>query len=164
MFYVEHPFVAVAKSSLFQLPVLGWTLHLAGFLPVKRGDKQSTERLMAEAKRVLLRGTSVFLFAEGTRSEDGRLRAFKHGAFSLSRETGLPLVPVVIRGSHLIARKDSSSIAAAERIAIEIEVLEILQPERFASTDAFMQETRERIRVALGAQGEPASHTTQESA
>jgi 1-acyl-sn-glycerol-3-phosphate acyltransferase len=164
MFYVEHPFVAVAKSSLFQLPVLGWTLHLAGFLPVKRGDKQSTERLMAEAKRVLLRGTSVFLFAEGTRSEDGRLRAFKHGAFSLSRETGLPLVPVVIRGSHLIARKDSSSIAAAERIAIEIEVLEILQPERFASTDAFMQETRERIRVALGAQGEPASDTTQESA
>jgi 1-acyl-sn-glycerol-3-phosphate acyltransferase len=157
MFYVDHPFVAVAKSSLFQLPVLGWTLHLAGFLPVKRGDRRSTERLMAEAKRVLLRGTSVFLFAEGTRSEDGRLRAFKHGAFSLSRETGLPLVPVVIRGSHLIARKDSSSIAAAERIAIEIEVLEILQPEQFASTEAFTQETRERIRIALGPQGEPAS-------
>jgi 1-acyl-sn-glycerol-3-phosphate acyltransferase len=157
MFYVDHPFVAVAKSSLFQLPVLGWTLHLAGFLPVKRGDRRSTERLMAEAKRVLLRGTSVFLFAEGTRSEDGRLRAFKHGAFSLSRETGLPLAPVVIRGSHLIARKDSSSIAAAERIAIEIEVLEILQPEQFASTEAFTQETRERIRIALGPQGEPAS-------
>lgn len=31
MFYVEHPFVAVAKSSLFQVPALGWTLHLAGF-------------------------------------------------------------------------------------------------------------------------------------
>jgi 1-acyl-sn-glycerol-3-phosphate acyltransferase len=119
---------------------------------------------MAEAKRVLLRGTSVFLFAEGTRSEDGRLRTFKHGAFSLSRETGLPLAPVVIRGSHLIARKDSSSIAAAERIAIEIEVLEILQPEQFESTEALMQETRERIRIALGPQGEPTSDTPQESA
>jgi 1-acyl-sn-glycerol-3-phosphate acyltransferase len=164
MFYVDHPFVAVAKLSLFQVPVLGWTLYLAGFLPVKRGDKQSAERLMAEAKRVLLRGTSVFLFAEGTRSEDGRLRTFKHGAFSLSRETGLPLAPVVIRGSHLIARKDSSSIAAAERIAIEIEVLEILQPEQFESTEALMQETRERIRIALGPQGEPTSDTPQESA
>jgi hypothetical protein len=71
---------------------------------------------------------------------------------------------VVIRGSHLIASKDSSSIAASERIAIEIEVLEILQPEQFASTEAFMQETRERIRIALGAQGEPASDTLQESA
>ncbi len=164
MFYVDHPFVAVAKLSLFQVPVLGWTLYLAGFLPVKRGDKQSAERLMAEAKRVLLRGTSVFLFAEGTRSEDGRLRTFKHGAFSLSRETGLPLVPVVIRGSHLIARKDSNSIAASERIAIEIEILEMLRPEQFESTDALMQETRERIRIALGPQGEPASDTPQESA
>jgi len=164
MFYVDHPFVAVAKLSLFQVPVLGWTLYLAGFLPVKRGDKQSAERLMAEAKRVLLRGTSVFLFAEGTRSEDGRLRTFKHGAFSLSRETGLPLVPVVIRGSHLIARKDSNSIAASERIAIEIEILEMLRPEHFESTEALMQETRERIRIALGPQGEPASDTPQESA
>jgi len=164
MFYVDHPFVAVAKLSLFQVPVLGWTLYLAGFLPVKRGDKQSAERLMAEAKRVLLRGTSVFLFAEGTRSEDGRLRTFKHGAFSLSRETGLPLVPVVIRGSHLIARKDSNSIAASERIAIEIEILEMLRPEQFESTEALMQETRERIRIALGPQGEPASDTPQESA
>ena len=118
MFYVEHPFVAVAKSTLFQVPVLGWVLYLAGFLPVKRGDKRSTEWLMAEAKRALLRGTSVFLFAEGTRSKDGRLLPFKHGAFSLSRETGLPLVPVVIRGSHLIARKDSGFIAASERIEI----------------------------------------------
>jgi 1-acyl-sn-glycerol-3-phosphate acyltransferase len=119
---------------------------------------------MAEAKRALLRGTSVFLFAEGTRSKDGRLLPFKHGAFSLSRETGLPLVPVVIRGSHLIARKDSGFIAASERIEIEIEVLEILQPAQFSSTEAFMQETRERIRIALGAQGEPASDTLQESA
>ena len=164
MFYVEHPFVAVAKLGLFQVPVLGWTLHLAGFLPVKRGDKRSTEWLMGEAKRALLRGTSVFLFAEGTRSKDGRLLPFKHGAFSLSRETGLPLAPVVIRGSHLIARKDSGFIAASERIEIEIEVLEILQPAQFSSTEAFMQETRERIRIALGAQGEPASDTLQESA
>lgn len=155
MFYVKHPFVAVAKSSLFNVPVLGWVLHLAGFLPIKRGDKRSIDRLMVEAKRVLLRGTSVFLFAEGTRSEDGRLRSFKHGAFTLSRETGIPLVPVVIRGSHLIARKDSSAIAAAERIHVEIEVLEIIRPEQFDSTEALMQETRERIRVALGPQGGP---------
>lgn len=164
MFYVKHPFVAVAKAVLFKVPVLGWILHLAGFLPIQRGDKRSAERLMTEAKRVLLRGTSVFLFAEGTRSEDGRLRPFKHGAFTLSRETGIPLVPVVIRGSHLIARKGSGAVAAAEKVHVEIEVLEVLRPEDFPSTDTLLHETRERIRIALGPQGEPALETQAEQA
>lgn len=156
MFFVDHPFVAVAKSSLFKVPFLGWVIGLAGFLPIRRGDKESIEKLMREAKRILLRGTSVFLFAEGTRSEDGRLRPFKHGAFTLARETGLPLVPVVIRGSHLLARKGSNAVAAAERLHLEIEVLEILNPASFESTEALMQEVHDRIRVALGPQGEPA--------
>lgn len=156
MFFVDHPFVAVAKANLFSVPFLGWVISLAGFLPIKRGDKASIEKLMREAKRILLRGTSVFLFAEGTRSEDGRLRPFKHGAFTLARETGLPLVPVVIRGSHLIARKGSNSVAAAQRLNVEVEVLEVLNPAAFDSTEALMQEAHDRIRVALGAQGEPA--------
>ena len=40
------------------------------------------------------------MFPEGTRSRDGALREFKPGAFELARETSIPVVPIVIRGTH----------------------------------------------------------------
>lgn len=39
-------------------------------------------------------GHSVFIFPEGTTSNDGRLRGFKNGAFRLAIEKQVPIVPI----------------------------------------------------------------------
>jgi 1-acyl-sn-glycerol-3-phosphate acyltransferase len=52
----------------------------------------------------------MILFPEGTRSPDGRLQAFKKGAFVLAIETGIPLVPVGILGSRQVMPKGSFRI------------------------------------------------------
>ena len=39
------------------------------------------------------------MFPEGTRSPDGRLRSFKHGAFTLALGNGCPILPILVEGT-----------------------------------------------------------------
>jgi 1-acyl-sn-glycerol-3-phosphate acyltransferase len=51
-------------------------------------------------ERFLRHGYSIVLFPEGTRSLDGRLRGFKAGVAHLAVQTGAPVVPVFVQGTH----------------------------------------------------------------
>ena len=51
-------------------------------------------------ERFLRHGHSVVLFPEGTRSLDGRLRGFKAGVSHLAVQTGAPVIPVFVQGTH----------------------------------------------------------------
>jgi 1-acyl-sn-glycerol-3-phosphate acyltransferase len=88
----------LAKRELFNIPLLGWSLKVGGFIPVERGGKSAGESFRAAAQRVQS-GGSVLLFPEETRSQDGRLLPFKRGGFLLAQKAGLPMVPVGIRGT-----------------------------------------------------------------
>ena len=45
-------------------------------------------------------GNSVVVFAEGTRSRDGKLKAFKKGAFQMAKRAGVKIVPVSLGNVH----------------------------------------------------------------
>ena len=51
------------------------------------------------------RGVSVMIFPEGTRSLDGKIRPFKKGGFVLAVDAGVPIVPIIIRGTRSIMPK-----------------------------------------------------------
>lgn len=89
----------MAKRSLFQIPVFGWSLYLAGFVPVDRQDKSSARGSFSSATGQLARGISILVFPEGTRSKTGQLLPFQRGGFLIALKSGLPLVPVGIRGT-----------------------------------------------------------------
>jgi 1-acyl-sn-glycerol-3-phosphate acyltransferase len=99
------------KRSLMKIPMLGYGMRLAEFVPVDRGGsvegaQESTQR----AKAVLDKGISITTFVEGTRSRDGRLLPFKKGPFYLAMESGAPCVPVSISGTESMMRKGSLRI------------------------------------------------------
>jgi 1-acyl-sn-glycerol-3-phosphate acyltransferase len=50
-------------------------------------------------------GKSLAVFPEGTRTPDGRLQAFKSGAFKIAVKAGVPIVPVSIRGTFRLLPK-----------------------------------------------------------
>lgn len=54
-------------------------------------------RFAEDVRRMRL---SIYMFPEGTRSKDGRLKPFKKGIVHLAVQTGLPVVPVVIVGAQ----------------------------------------------------------------
>lgn len=100
LYHVGHQFKWVAKSNLFHVPFLGWTLWLNRHIRLQRGSLRGIRRAMDDAKRWLGRRMSVAFFAEGSRSQTGTLTPFKLGAFKLAIQTRTPIVPMVITGTR----------------------------------------------------------------
>jgi 1-acyl-sn-glycerol-3-phosphate acyltransferase len=100
----------VAKQSLFRIPVFGWALAAAGFVSVDRTDRTAARQSFAAAEQWLRDGESILIFPEGTRSISGTLLPFKRGGFLLALRTGLPIVPVGIRGTLAVQPRGRRSI------------------------------------------------------
>jgi 1-acyl-sn-glycerol-3-phosphate acyltransferase len=97
----------VAKRELFEIPIVGWMMKLAGDIPVDRGRNMSKISTFKKCIFYLRRNTSVIFFPEGTRSRDGRLNRFSRGAFELAIREQVPVLPLVIDGTHGCLPKNS---------------------------------------------------------
>jgi 1-acyl-sn-glycerol-3-phosphate acyltransferase len=72
-------------------------------LPVDRDDPMKSIDVLNKALRQ--QKSSVIIFPEGTRSRDGGIMDFKKGAFVLAIEMGLPIVPVIVKGTRQVMPK-----------------------------------------------------------
>jgi len=99
----------VAKVELTRVPVFGWALKRTGHVIIDRSDhEQAVASLRAAHDKMERERVSVTIFPEGTRSASGQaLLPFKKGGFMLALETGLPIVPIVVRGSREILPRGS---------------------------------------------------------
>jgi 1-acyl-sn-glycerol-3-phosphate acyltransferase len=95
----------MAKRSLFRVPVFGWALAAGGFIPIDRGDRSTARQSFATAMSHIRDGTSILLFPEGTRSLSETLLPFERGGFLIALKSGLPIVPVGIRGTREVQRR-----------------------------------------------------------
>jgi 1-acyl-sn-glycerol-3-phosphate acyltransferase len=140
----------VSKIENFRVPCIGWNMSLNRYIKLRRGDRKSIERMMHLCERTLAAGSSVMMFPEGTRSPDGRLRAFKPGAFALAQRAGVPLLPIVVRGTAQALPKRGFVLRG--RHAIHIQVLEEIPHLSFADTpvDVLSAQVRDRIAAELG--------------
>ena len=103
--YFDFDFRWLAKLELFKVPVFGYAMRLAGYVPVDRTNGRRAVKSLDEAAARIAGGTSVIIFPEGTRSSDGSLLKFKSGAMVLAIKAGVPVVPVAIIGTHGVLPK-----------------------------------------------------------
>jgi 1-acyl-sn-glycerol-3-phosphate acyltransferase len=89
----------IGKMELRRVPVFGKAMEDAGVVFVDREDRQKAIGQLEAAKRLLHNGYALWVAAEGKRSRDGKLRAFKKGAFHTAIALGVPLVPSWIEGT-----------------------------------------------------------------
>jgi 1-acyl-sn-glycerol-3-phosphate acyltransferase len=149
-----RPFKWVSKAELFKVPFVGWNMAINDYVPIRRGDRESIRRMMEHCRAHLARGMPVLLFPEGTRSQDGRLQLFKDGAFRLAAEANVPVIPVVITGTYDALPKHG--LVLRQRMHAGVQVLDPLDPARFASVDALRDAARAAIAEALPEANRPA--------
>jgi 1-acyl-sn-glycerol-3-phosphate acyltransferase len=137
----------VYKKELEKLPVFGWGLKAGPYIAVERGNSPSAARSLEVAIERIRRGSSVLLYAEGTRTVDGKLQAFKRGAFNLAVKAGIPVVPLTVNGSFGIMRKGSFVVHPGTVTIIISEPISVEGPQGKAAELQLM----ERVRAAISA-------------
>lgn len=106
--------------------------------------KEELNRLVAR----IAHGESVIIAPEGTRSATARLLPFKHGAFHLALEAGVPIVPVVLRNTARLMAPSASTIRSG---VADICVLDPVATDGWKARDIALhaENVRNRIQETL---------------
>lgn len=147
LFRLYRHFKWVSKVSVFSAPFLGWNMRLNRYIAIRRGDARDARRMMTDCIATLASGSSIMMFPEGTRSLDGTLRPFRHGAFTLAKEQSVPVLPMVLDGTLDVLPKHGLVLRKAADIAVR--VLEPIDPEPFLTVAALQEHVRGVMQAAL---------------
>jgi 1-acyl-sn-glycerol-3-phosphate acyltransferase len=128
-------------------------MRLARYLDVENSDWNEVIRTCQET--FALKGTVLF-FPEGHRSKTGQLQPFYTGAFRLSKETGVPIVPLCITGTGTMLPPGNSFLHPCR---VRLRALDPVDPAAFPGDSGHVEmrkEVRNRMARALEQdRGEP---------
>lgn len=135
----------VAKKELFDTPVVGWMMKLAGDISVDRKALNRKRKTLQAGSSYLSKRCSVMFFPEGTRSRNGKLNRFTKGAFELAIREGVPILPMVIDGTQTCLPKRSWKFGTANHI--KLKVLNPVDTSRYSKNeiDELTHKVREMI-------------------
>ncbi|MEZ5330624.1 MAG: lysophospholipid acyltransferase family protein [Thermoanaerobaculia bacterium] len=151
---VPPPVVFVARVDLFRVPIVGGVLRRGGHIAVEREERADRMQVVGRILERLEAGTSVVVFAEGTRSASGAVHRLRAGAFLAARQAGRPLVPVALAGTrHVVAKGRRllrpSRMAAAFLPPVEV-TEEVASPRGRAALQRRLAETVRRLEPGTG--------------
>lgn len=136
----------LAKIEVKDWFIVGRISQAAGTLYVHREDKGSRAEAAKKLKEVLERGDSVGLYPEGGCKGRRIHQPFLYGAFKLSMETGVPLLPVFLHyesqhdfewgpNEHLLLKL--SRIMRSQNRRVNYYIYSPIEPSSFKSLEEF---------------------------
>lgn len=143
---IPVPAVYIAKKEVKYIPFVGWAAICAGVIWIDRGNHDKAVASIREAARKVRGGRNVVIFPEGTRTRTGELLPFKKGGFNLAQEAGVPIVPLATVGGFQTLPPGARGVRPG-RYAVRFG--EPVDPARFPSRDALMEEVRSRITALI---------------
>lgn len=94
----------VGKQELLKVPLLRTFLLRGKHITVDRTNVTKGASETQKIESLLKTGSSVLVFPEGTFRATVGIRPFKLGAFKAAVETGLPVVPITLKGTREFLR------------------------------------------------------------
>ena len=101
--YVGQRFKWIMKDTLRKMPLLGKACEQTEHIYVNRSTPQKD--LLRRSIALLKKNTSMGIFPEGTRCDNGKLGRFKKGAFVIANMAQKSIIPIAIQGSYDILPK-----------------------------------------------------------
>jgi 1-acyl-sn-glycerol-3-phosphate acyltransferase len=121
-------------------------MRLARYLDV---ENDAWEDVIRTCNASFAKKGTVLFFPEGHRSKTGELQPFYSGAFKLSKETGVPIVPLCITGTERMLPPGQSFLHPAR---VLLKALPAVHPSAFPGSAGHLKmrrEVRDRIARAL---------------
>lgn len=143
----------VYKKELDRVPVFGPAMKASGHIAIDRRNRASAFAAYDVAAEQVRAGTSAMVFAEGTRSRDGRLMPFKKGPFVLAISAQVPIVPVAILGAFDSLPKGRIAPRAVP-VMVQLGAPIPTSGLGYGDRDALARTARKAI-LALGVPGQP---------
>jgi 1-acyl-sn-glycerol-3-phosphate acyltransferase len=110
---VPQPIRFLAKVSLFKIPIFGWALGRAGFIPIDRKNRRTAVKSFDMAAERIRKGNTIVVFPEEGRSRNRQMRPFQRGGFLLALKSELPILPLAIDGTWDVLRVGAKAITPA---------------------------------------------------
>ena len=95
------------KKEILKVPLFGYALYASRNIFLDRSDTARAIESINKGLDRLPMGAGVMVFAEGTRSSDGRIQEFKKGGFMAALVRRIPILPVTVNGSRRVLPKGS---------------------------------------------------------
>ena len=112
----------VAKKELLRLPVFGQALALSDHIVIDRSNPEAAiARINERVAQQIDSGFCILFYAEGTRSRDGKVHAFKKGGVTLALRTSLPIVPMSVSGTRKFLPRSHVIIRPSGRVKIVLD-------------------------------------------
>lgn len=114
--------IYLVSDWVYNSPVFGIGVRLAGFYPVSKGLEGGVEHLRKKVEE----GYSLAIFPEGTRSKDNHIQRFHKGTFYLAEQFNIDIIPVVIHGNSEVLPKGDFIINDG---SITLKILDRIKPD-----------------------------------
>jgi 1-acyl-sn-glycerol-3-phosphate acyltransferase len=116
---VRRKVTFLAKAEYFDSWKTAWFFRAAGQIPIHRGGGSASERALETARsEVLGKGKLLGLYPEGTRGMDQYVHKGRTGVTRLSREVGVPIIPVGVVGTVEVQPVNAKFMRPFKRVTI----------------------------------------------
>ena len=125
-YFIADPSI-VLKQELLWIPLFGWYLKKLGMVPLSRSKRKSIQdlkNLLKEAGQAVMRGRSILIFPEGTRSKPGEKKGYQSGVASLYLHLKIPVIPIAHNAGLFWPRRGFIKYPGY----ITLEILEPIKP------------------------------------
>jgi 1-acyl-sn-glycerol-3-phosphate acyltransferase len=102
---IPSVFCGIQHAHHFDIPVYGWLMKRGNGIGVTKGEAGQAERVAEQVRDRVRRGIPSHALPEGRRPQHGRILPFRKGLFTMARNSGVPVVPLAVRGLWQILRR-----------------------------------------------------------
>ncbi len=117
---VRPKVIFVAAAYLFKIRWLGYLLKKANSVPIYRENNTNNIKSIKQILKILQRSGVLGIFPEGGVDRQKDDLPIKAGAAYLATKTGVPIIPIKIKGADKVLPRGAKFIRSLNKIEVEI--------------------------------------------